>query len=281
MFPPKVRVPVVPVMLALLAAPDPKPESLPILKAAIGALSQYEDPTIAQSLVGNWKQLSAELKPSVLALLVSRVQGSLAALAAVQSGGISKAEFTPDLLTRLRSHADSALAKQVESLFVKPPAVPRESFKPRIDQIRSLLATNPGDAYKGEPLYMSRCGVCHTLFFKGGKIGPDLTAYQRDDLGTMLISIVDPNAEIREGFENYVITTKDGRVLSGFLAERDANTVVLRGFDGIDIRLAQKDITEMKPSGVSLMPEGMTDGLTDDEIRHLFAYLRQSQPITK
>ena len=275
------RAEVVPVMLALLAAPDPKPESLPILKAAIGALSQYEDPTIAQSLVGNWKQLSAELKPSVLALLVSRVQGSLAALAAVQSGGISKAEFTPDLLTRLRSHADSALAKQVESLFVKPPAVPRESFKPRIDQIRSLLATNPGDAYKGEPLYMSRCGVCHTLFFKGGKIGPDLTAYQRDDLGTMLISIVDPNAEIREGFENYVITTKDGRALSGFLAERDANTVVLRGFDGIDIRLAQKDITEMKPSGVSLMPEGMTDGLTDDEIRHLFAYLRQSQPITK
>ena len=268
-------------MLALITAPDPKTESFSIPKAAIGALSQFEDPTIAQSLISAWKQLSPELKPSVLGLLVSRVQGSLATLEAVQTGVISKTEFTPDLLTRMRSHADAALVKQVESLFAKPAAVPRESFKPRIENIRSLLATKPGDAYKGEPLFMSRCGVCHTLFFKGGKIGPDLTAYQRDDLGTMLISIVDPNAEIREGFENYLITTKDGRALSGFLAERDANTVVLRGFDGIDIRLAQRDISEMKPTGVSLMPEGMTESLTDDEIRHLFAYLRQSQPITK
>ena len=272
---------VVPVMLELLAAADPKPELLPILKAAIGALSQFEDPVITQHLIGHWKQFSPDLKPSVLGLLLSRVQGSLAALEAVQAGVISRAEFSPDLQMRMRSHADAALAKQVELLFAKPSAVPRESYKPRIENIRALLATKAGDAYKGEPLFMARCGVCHTLFFKGGKIGPDLTAYQRDDLGTMLVSIVDPNAEIREGFENYVITTKDGRALSGFLAERDANTVVLRGFDGIDIRLAQHDISEMKPTGVSLMPEGVTEGLTDDEIRHLFAYLRQSQPITK
>ncbi len=127
---------------------------------------------------------------------------------------------------------------------------------------------------------MTRCAACHTLFFKGGKIGPNLTSYQRDDLGTMLVSIVDPNAEIREGFENHLVTTKDGRALSGFLADSDSQGIVLRGLDGTDLSIARSDITEMKPVGRSLMPEGLLAGLSDQDLRDLFAYLRQSQPIT-
>ena len=69
---------------------------------------------------------------------------------------------------------------------------------------------------------------------------PDLTRYQRDDLGTMLHSILAPNAEIREGYENYVVKIKDGRVLSGFLADEDANTIVIRGFDGANITPPRK-----------------------------------------
>jgi len=80
---------------------------------------------------------------------------------------------------------------------------------------------------------------------------------------------------------NQLITTKDGRSLSGILADQDANVVVLRGFDGADLSLRRADIATMNPAGGSLMPESLLDGLTDTEIRDLFAYLRQSQPITK
>jgi putative heme-binding domain-containing protein len=118
------------------------------------------------------------------------------------------------------------------------------------------------------------------LFFKGGKVGPDLTSYQRDDLGTMLVSIVDPNAEIREGYENQVLATRDGRTLSGFLVERDPKVVVLRGFDGADVRVPRAEIESLAPAGMSLMPEGVLDGLSESELCDLFAYLRQSQPIS-
>ena len=121
----------------------------------------------------------------------------------------------------------------------------------------------------------------HKLFFKGGRIGPELTAYQRDNLGTMLISIVNPNAEIREGFQYYSVTTKDGRSLSGFLVERDAQILVLRGLEGEDITLRQADVNLLAPLGRSLMPEGLLDGLDPQQLRDLFAYLRISQPITK
>ena len=97
----------------------------------------------------------------------------------------------------------------------------------------------------------------------------------------MLTSIINPNAEIREGYQYYLLETKDGRSLSGFLVERDPQIVVLRGLEGADINLPQADIKALNPVGRSLMPEGLLDGLNDQQLRDFFAYLRISQPITR
>ena len=147
--------------------------------------------------------------------------------------------------------------------------------------LTAILAGGHGNPYDGEATYIARCSACHQLFQKGGKIGPNLTAYQREDLGTMLTSILTPNAEIREGFENVTITTRDGRTLGGFLSDKDANVVTLRGLDGQDIALPRDQITEMKSAGRSLMPEGLLDDLDDQRLRDLFAFLRSAQPISK
>jgi putative heme-binding domain-containing protein len=150
-----------------------------------------------------------------------------------------------------------------------------------MDKLQRVLKAGTGNPYAGEPIFTERCASCHQLFHKGGRIGPELTPYQRDDLGTLLPSLLDPSAEIREGFVNYVVETKDGRALSGFIADQDANVVVVRGFDGEDVSLARTDIREMTPSRTSLMPEGLLDGLTDQQLRDFFAYLRIPQPISK
>ena len=86
-----------------------------------------------------------------------------------------------------------------------------------------------GDPYPGKKLYMQMCGKCHTLHAVGGKIGPDLTTYKRDNVRQMLVHIVNPSAEIREGFETYVAVLKDGRVVTGFdRREGFVQTVTLR-----------------------------------------------------
>src|SRR6185295_10517033 len=109
----------------------------------------------------------------------------------------------------------------------------------RITEIEGFLKRGTGNPYAGEGTFTERCAGCHKLFFKGGNIGPDLTNYQRDNLGTMLISIVNPNAEIREGFQYYAVETKDGRSLSGFMVDRDNQVTVLRGLEGENITLRQ------------------------------------------
>ena len=151
----------------------------------------------------------------------------------------------------------------------------------RVGAIREVVAKSAGSPYRGRPIFKQRCASCHILFHSGGKIGPDLTDYQRDDLETMLSSIVDPDAEIREGYEGFSVKTNDDRFLTGFLTDRGANTISLRGFDGSDLSLPRAQIAEMTPLGRSFMPEGLLDDLSDGELRDLFAYLRISQPFLK
>ena len=148
-----------------------------------------------------------------------------------------------------------------------------------IQRLAKVVNAKPGSPYEGKKLYVTSCGACHRLFDEGGMIGPDLTVYQRDDLDTMLLSIINPSAEIREGYENFLVKTNDGRVATGFLVEHNSHSVVLRGLDGQDMNFDRKGIREMKAQGVSLMPSGLLTGYNDGQIRDLLAYLRSSQPL--
>ena len=247
-------------------------------RAAIIALQIYDDKAIGETLVTSYPKLSPGLQATTLNLLASRPVWAAALLANVALERIPAGHLDQDLLSRLALHEDS----KTKSLLLKHfPDTEKPTPSLRADTLRKILSERPGDPYLGEPIFAARCASCHKLFFKGGDVGPDLTRYQRDDLGTMLISILEPNAEIREGYENVVVTTTDNRILSGFLSDEDANSIVIRGFDAADITIPRKQMKTLKPAGRSLMPAGLLNGLDETALRDLFAYLRLSQPITK
>ena len=144
-----------------------------------------------------------------------------------------------------------------------------------------MLHAGTGSPYKGKKLFTDTCAKCHRLFGQGGQIGPDLTTYKRDDIASLLLNIVNPSAEIREGFETFQISTKDGRVLTGFLVDKDNQVVVLRGADGQNVTIRQNQIDDMTRERKSLMPEGLLATLNEQQVRDLFAYLRSTQPLNE
>ena len=119
-----------------------------------------------------------------------------------------------------------------------PPDRPRPSGRRRRTSIRKAVAAAPGDPYKGEPIFMQRCGVCHTLFYKGGndRPEPDRVPARRprhDAHQHPRPQRRDPR-RVRQLHRHARRTA--GR-LSGFLADNDAAVVALRGFDGQDVRV--------------------------------------------
>jgi putative heme-binding domain-containing protein len=256
-------------------------EATPLRKAALISLMSYGQPEVGAKAVSIVEQGAGEVRLTALALLASRAEWSQQLLEAVKSGQIAANTVPRDMVERMRQHEPKQVQGLLTELYPEKPSAGVTDFIAKIADVEAKLKAGTGNPYAGEPLFQEKCASCHKLFFKGGRIGPELTAYQRDNLGTMLISIVHPNAEIREGFQYFSVTTNDGRSLSGFLVERDAQILVLRGLEGEDITVRQADVRLLTPMGRSLMPEGLLDGMTDQQLRDLFAYLRISQPITK
>jgi len=265
--------------LLAIAAGAAEPQDL--RKAALASLLRYDEPSIGQAVAGGYADLPEPVRPAAIKLLASRAAWMPPLLKLLEAGTVKPADIPAEVAARLVDQKDPQQAALARTLLSARPAPEQAAKKALADKVRAAIAAAPGDPYKGEPIYLQRCGVCHMLFHKGGRIGPDLTSYQRDDLGTMLPSVIDPSAEIREGFRSYAVTTRDGRELSGFLVDNDPATIAIRGFDGQDVRVTRAELQSMEAQPASLMPEGLLEGLSDQEIRDLFAYLRIPQPITR
>ena len=146
-------------------------------------------------------------------------------------------------------------------------------------RLRETLSAGSGNPRAGKRHYMKICGRCHRLHGEGGQVGPDLTAFQRDDSERLLQNIVNPDIEIRKGYENFLIVAEDGRLASGFLTGQDDQIVVLRTAENASLSFFRDEIDEMMALPESVMPRDTLKHLTGQQTRDLFAYLRSSQPV--
>jgi putative heme-binding domain-containing protein len=264
------------VLLALL-----RDQPTPVRQAALSGLGLEEDPAMAAVVLQLLPGASPELRSSALNFLVSRPTWSLSLLDAMSRGEVQAQSIPAEVAERLRRSPDATVRQRAVAALAASVPVPNSTTAQRIRQIEAVLKKSPGNPYAGEALFQQRCAACHRLFFKGGSVGPDLTSYQRDHLGTLLTSILDPSAEIREGYASVEVETRDGRTLSGFLTDRDDRQTTLRGLDGQDQVLPAAEVLAVRPTGRSLMPEGLLEGLSDDQLRDFFAFLRSSQPFSR
>lgn len=265
----------VPVLLKVIAGKEPDA----VRHAALGALQAYRDPAIGAAVVRLYPQLAGAVREAAETLLTSRKEWGVQWVEAVDAGKIMPRAIPRDTVRKLLLHRDDRLHELVRKHWGDVKGATTAEMKKEIDRLVVVVSTGTGDPYAGKKMFMTRCGTCHTLHATGGRVGPDLTPYKRDDSLQLLLHVVNPSAEIREGFENYVVVTESGRTLSGVLLEKDKRVVVLRTSDGQKVVLPRDDVAAMAVSGISLMPEGLLHDLSEQQVRDLFAYLRTSQPV--
>lgn len=267
----------VPVLLGVVE--KSKDESL--RKTALAALSPYDDVQIAQRVVADFPKLGKASQSAALSLLASRANYAALLVGGVEGGSIPHAKVPLEVVRKIKLFTTDDLPARTDKIWGAAGRSTTGEMAQKIQRLGVMLRDGggTGDPYAGYTVFMGTCGACHTLHNQGGQVGPDLTKFKRDDLDSLLLNIVNPSAEIREGYENFLVTTKDGRVINGFLAEQDPQVVVLRGLDGQNVSLPRTQIADMKNAGVSLMPEGLLDAFSDQQVRDLFAYLRTTQPL--
>ncbi|MEY4271638.1 MAG: hypothetical protein RL250_504 [Verrucomicrobiota bacterium] len=134
-----------------------------------------------------------------------------------------------------------------------------------------------GDAKRGAKIATSAaraCLSCHRIESQGGAIGPDLSAVGRAMSPEAIVeSVLWPKRQVKEGYLLTQVTTKDGRTLQGYRVAETAEQLTLRNFTagGFDV-IAKANLAARSDVG-SIMPDGLTAGLSPQELADLFRYL--------
>ena len=145
-------------------------------------------------------------------------------------------------------------------------------------EVKQLLAdvATTGDPARGERVFRKAdlaCMKCHAIAGAGGVVGPEMTSIGASaQVDYLLDSILDPNKAIKEGYHSLIVSTLDGKVVTGIKVRETNDELVLRDADGKELVIPAADVDETKP-GRSLMPDGTHDTLTRAELVDLVRFL--------
>ncbi len=252
-----------PRLLDLLVAGEA--ESLQL--AAARALMEWNDPETAAVAFQNWNHLSKAVRKQIVAMSPRFSRWSEALVGQVESQQISAVEV--DAVTRqaLSRSGGAPFRSRVEDLFASPrdrEAIVKQ-FGPAADM--------PANPRKGALTFVRICGVCHSIQGVGAKVGPDLSGIVTHSKETLLVDLFDPSRQVLPDFISYTVIKKGGETATGVIVAETPGHVTLRNANIPDVSIPRQAIQEIKAEGKSLMPDGLEQGLTVQDVADLLEFL--------
>lgn len=182
-----------------------------------------------------------------------------------------------------RMRGELLVVEDLEAYFTRAPAEPAE---PTITEWK--LADLAGDLpklasgrnyAKGKELFTHvGCVACHRLGEEGVPYGPDLTgvfAKYHGDRQRVLGEILEPSRHLEPRYQPISFTPANGEPFTGFLVEEKGDMLLIQIGPGESLiqKFAKKDIARREPQTQSLMPAGLLNLLSREQILDLLAYL--------
>jgi putative heme-binding domain-containing protein len=242
--------------------------------AALRGLAEFDDPRTVEVILEGYESFDAAARRDAVQTLASRAEWATALLDAVEAGKVERSDLSAYTARQLQNLGDDEVSARVVELWGAVRATAGGKAK-RIAGYRKKLSAEvlaTADREEGRVLFEGLCASCHRLYGKGGAIGPDLTGAQRTNVDYLLENIVDPSASVAKDYQMEVIETTGGRVITGFVSGETEGAVTVAVIN--EAIIVPKDEIEVRTaSKMSLMPEGMLEALTMEQVRELVAYL--------
>ncbi|MCK8490655.1 HEAT repeat domain-containing protein [Spirosoma sp. RP8] len=143
----------------------------------------------------------------------------------------------------------------------------------KLPGMNELMAMN-GDAAKGVMVFKNNCSICHQVNGEGMDFGPKLS-----EIGSKLpkegqyLAILHPDAGISFGFEGWEVKFKDGSTMSGIISSKTETDLQMKFPGGVVQNYKMADVVSMKKMDASMMPSGLQEAMSTQELVDLVAYL--------
>jgi putative heme-binding domain-containing protein len=256
-----------PVLLSLL-------DDAALRGPAIRGLAGYSEAATAQAILQRYASLSESQRHDAINTLASRPAWAVPLLDAVEDGRIPPSDISAYTVRQLMGLNDKPvsdrLARRVVAL--RAPAQDKAALIATYKKTFTPDVMARADAGHGRAVFNKTCAACHTLFDAGGKVGPDLTGSQLANLDYVLENVVDPSAVVANEYLMTLIQTTDDRTITGIIRQENDASLTLRTTTE-DVIVPKGEIKKRKTSPISMMPEGLLEGLSTADARDLIGYL--------
>jgi putative membrane-bound dehydrogenase-like protein len=239
---------------------------------AVRGVSTQGGVGLAKRSVENWLKLPRTTRRELLSELTRTTALAEVLMDAIENEQVPLAELDPATREALRRLPDVSVRRRIVDLLNNA-----EPVADRGEVLRTFQAAIQldGDPARGGEVFERNCLTCHQRGDQGHRVGPDLTSVAGRAKETLLSDILDPNREVAPDHMNFVVVTTGGQVLGGLIAEETPGGVKLRRAEGVEETVPRGEIAELRATGQSLMPVGLEQSLSAQDIADLIALLRR------
>lgn len=258
----------------LFAALGPQ-EPSEVQRTALKILASRDEKEVTSELITRWKQLTPPVREEAMTILLSRPSWLPQVVEALEQQSILAAQLSIPHRARILAAADKALVARAEKILGPAASSPRKEIveKYRLALAKLAAEKTTADVAKGGVVYRRECANCHQLGKEGFAVGPNLATIRHRSPQEILIHVLDPNREVSPDFVEYSVLLTDGRTLTGLIASETDAGLTLRRSEGKEDAILRREIEEITSSGKSLMPEGVEQKVTPQEMAALVAFL--------
>jgi putative membrane-bound dehydrogenase-like protein len=212
------------------------------------------------------------LRREALRTLARRQDGGEQILNLATTGTLP-ADLKNDATTLVHTDPNRRIRDQGAKILPLPKTASGEILPPLGELIR-----REGNSERGKGVFFregaNSCAGCHRVQGQGQWVGPDLSTigikYGRTEL---IRSILSPSDSIGYSYRSLVVALADGRVITGLAVEDTPEKLVIKTADGQRVSVEPHSVEDRRTSDISLMPEGLAQTMTTQEVVDLLAYL--------
>lgn len=249
--------------------------------AALNTLSMIPDETVSQFVLDRWSNLTPHIRNAALGtFMVSRDRVTLLLDAieegTIQAGAISRSQEISLMAGRWpratdqMSETDLRLRDRARSLLT-------ESEGARDEVVKEYLSTLEleGNWKRGKAIFQEQCAICHMRGEQiGMEFGPDLASIRNREPAAIMRDILDPQMSIADGYDLWSVDLHNGESLQGIISSETPTAITLSYQGGQETTIARENIKNLHELGVSAMPPGLENQISQQEMADLLSYLK-------
>lgn len=241
---------------------------------ALRSLAEFDHPQTVSTILKHYASYDLSERQDALNTLASRMDWATKLLNEIELERIPRTDLTAFTVRQLQHLGNESMVAKLRKIWGEVRTTPADKNEWIVKYKQQLTADilKQANLSAGRQIFQRTCANCHQLFDAGKKIGPDITGSQRNNLDYLLENLIDPSGIVAKDYQVHLVVTASGRIVTGLVVAESERAVTIQTVNE-KLIIPTEEIEDRSILPVSMMPDGLLQKLSIEQVRDLVGYL--------